>query len=252
VKNSILSWLPSGKVALRLVGLVPVVLASLLVSSVPASADIITISSESFAPGVDISHALDGVTLQRITQQTGVSTYAPIASPVITSGTLWYGPLDVTIGGFSLGYDNYESCYNNGTLSCLQGAFHALELIFDAPTSYVSIVGDFGNDAPAMLAYDSDGSLIAGCGPAVSGSRFGCVQTFTSFGPGQHEHDTRSTLSITSAQGNIARVVWGSFAGAAFAHQISYSVPEPGTLLLLGIGMVGTVGRVLRKRRRVD
>jgi hypothetical protein len=247
VKNSLPSWLPSVKNALRRVQLVAVVLTTLLLSSAPARADIITLSADTFATGVDVSHALSGATLQRIRQQAGAPTYTPIATPVVTNGAYF--------GGFSLGFDSYESCYNNaGIFACQGDPFQALELTFNAPTDYVSIVGDFGNDAPGMLAYRSDGSLIAGCGAGVGGSRLGCVQTIAT--PGGNGLNARSTLSITGAQGDIARIVWGSFAGVAFANEVSYNapasqnVPEPGTLLLFAIGMVGSAGSVLRKRRQ--
>jgi hypothetical protein len=180
-----------------------------------------------------------------------VSTYAPIASPVITSGT-HYGPLDVTFGNFGLNFFSYERCYRGSVLSCLNGFFQgALELSFDAPTNYVSIVGDFGNDAPAVLAYGSDGSLITACGPGY-GSRPDCVETFSLFGPGPYQHDARSTLSITREERDIARVVWGSFAGAAFANQITYTVAEPGTLLLVSIGLVGACGTISRRRFKTN
>ena len=39
-----------------------------------------------------------------------------------------------------------------------------LEVSLDAPTDYISIVGDFGSDAPVMYAYDSSGSLLMLCG----------------------------------------------------------------------------------------
>jgi hypothetical protein len=224
-----------------------------LLAGSPAGADIITFNSSSFAMGVDVSHALEGLTLQRLVQQSG-PTYAPAILPVLTSGG-WYGPNETTFGGYSTNYDAYEYCSTNGRnpsyqgFSCFAG-FSVLEVTFDAPTNFVSLVGHFGMDAPLLMAYASDGTRISTCGPGVVRNTPDCLEEYTFLGTTPPFGDTRSTLSITRAGHDISRVVWGSFAGASFANGISYNVPEPSTLMLVGLGAVLGVARQRRSRRR--
>jgi hypothetical protein len=233
--------------------LAPLTFVCCLFGGSPAGADLITFNSSSFAVGVDVSEALDGITLQRLSQggPSGPRTYAPTITPVLTS-TGWYGPSQTLFSGGSLGYDAYHYCSTLGRnpeyqgFSCLNG-YSVLELNFDAPTNFVSLVGYFGMDAPGMIAYASDGTLLGGCGTTGAGISPGCLQTFAYLGTTPPFGDYRSTLSITSSSHDISRIVWGSFAGASFLGAITYNVPEPGTLLLSAIGLAGFF--IARSRR---
>jgi hypothetical protein len=223
-------------------------------TSRPAHADLITVSSTFFDLGVDVSHAFEGITLQRLEQNSilGPHTYAPVALPVITAEPFQL-PLDVTFGAYDGGFGGYNRCFLSG-----QGGvespdcsvyFSVLEVTFDAPTNSVQIVGDFNPGLePNFHAYTGDGSFLGTCGPYQALSGLGCVVDIVQLQPDLPYvvSQGRSTLSFTSDRPDIARVVWGGFSGGAWAHRISYTVPEPSTLLLAGIGAVGLVSR--RKR----
>ena len=216
-------------------------------TSSPARADMITVTSSSFLLGVDVSDAFDGITLQRLELLPGARTYLPVSLPVITSEP-FRGPLDVSFGAFDASF--YNGCYTEGqggNSSSFCSYFSVLEVTFDAPTNYVQIVGDFDPDGPGLepilFAYASDGSVISGCGPFAGGPD--CEVEFTPLPPVPRESE-RSTISFSRDQRDIARVVWGGFVGGAWAHQISYTVPEPSTWLLIGVGSVG----LMRRRKR--
>ncbi|MCC9603828.1 PEP-CTERM sorting domain-containing protein [Stieleria sp. JC731] len=116
---------------------------------------------------------------------------------------------------------------------------------FDAPTSFVSVLGlDVGANGIRIDAYDSmvGGAIIA-------------TDTFigTSLGVG-----TNATLSLSSA--NILRVefyqpfsvagdgvVWDNF---SFGTMTTQSVPEPTSFAIFGIGALGLAGGRRRRRRQ--
>jgi hypothetical protein len=237
---------------LRLSTLSTLVVISVLNSS-PARAEIISFDSTSFALGVNVSHALDGATLQRLTSFPGMTTYTPTVTDVITTGAYW-GPQPVTFGTYSWLGEGYEGCYNNGVPyalprlgSCGSSSWSVLEVSFDAPTNYVQIVGNLGSDLPGLLAYSSDGSLLAACVYYLMEEP--CTAEIT--GPYQPQSFYQSTLTVTSAQSDIAWVVYGGWFGTTTVHQISYNVPEPSTLSLLGLGAgVLTLSRRRRGRSR--
>jgi hypothetical protein len=224
--------------------------------STPARADLITLDAASVALGVDVSDAFDGLTMQRISTPgfPPAQTYSElVVGPVITSAPHYglFGGTTVSFGQFDGGYGlPYDWCYTYGQCANV-GFFSVLELTFNVPTNFVQIIGDAapGLD-PMLFAYDRDGALITHCKPFTSGGENpGCDFTFTELEDGIPYiiNDVRQTVSLTSDQRNIARVVFGGSTGGAQATVISYEVPEPSSLLLLGLGAVGLL-RASRQR----
>jgi hypothetical protein len=168
-----------------------------------------------------------------------MTTYTPTVTDVITT-TAWWGAQPVTFGTYyDLGY-GYEGCYvYAGPFSCAY-PWSVLQVSFDAPTNYVQIVGNYGSDPPGLFAFSSDGTLVASCMYWLPG----CAAEVT--GPHQPASIYQSTLTVTSAQSDIAWVVYGGTFGTTTVHQISYNVPEPSTLLLVGLG----AGGLIRRRRQ--
>ena len=223
-----------------------------LFTSRPARADLITLDAATVGLGVDVSHAFEGLTMQRLqTPSPPANTYSEIlAGPVITSAP-HYGDLDVSFGQFDGGFGlPYDWCYTLGQCSNA-GFFSVLELTFDVPTHFVQVVGDAARGLPGILhAYDRNGALITNC-KLGSQENPGCAWTFTEIEDGIPFiiNDVRQTVSLTLDQRDIARVVFGGSTGGAQATVISYAVPEPSTLLLVGIGAACLVRRRTPQQR---
>jgi len=227
------------------------VLVSVLIASA-AQADLITLDAASVGLGVDVSNVFDGLTMQRIRTPSAPTPPAQtindlLAGPVITSEP-HYGDLAVSFGQFDAGYGNaYLYCYLLSSCSNV-GFFSVLELTLDVPTHFVQITGDAAQGLPPiMYAFGQDGALLATCNLYQNSP--GCEWTFTEIEDDSLlMNDVRQTVSLTSDQRDIARVVFGGSTGGAQVNQISYAVPEPSTLLLAGIGAAFLISKRAQRR----
>jgi hypothetical protein len=230
-------------------------LAAVALSCLPAAAGavIIVVDPRDHAIGTDLSHAYDGLTMQRLRQNANTPAgYDPVATPVTVSESCSYGP-SPCLSGYSE-INEWGGCVSGtaaGFLprSCSIDHWSVLDLTFDVPTNLFQISASFGADTPGMNLYDSLGNLITRCW-GVLGTNSACQHTY------QREHqspngyvDNLLTLTFESTEANISRVVFGGVMGGVTANQIlyRYNVPEPGTFTLLGLGLVG-MGLSRRKR----
>ena len=210
-----------------------VVIAALLAT--PSQATIITIDRNTVPP-------LDGLSLSQLQSRgfTGGDNYDPSIQSVQS--------IDGTYG---MAFD-YWQCYGNsrlgGTSRSCREYWSVLEIGFDAGTDFVQIRSSWNSDAPALFAYDSLGNELFSCipngvsGPGASaGSPAGCLNSTST------NQSWVSTLTLRSDATDISRVVFGGWAGAGHALQLTYSVPEPGTLALFALGILGLVTQ--HKRR---
>jgi len=220
------------------VSLLAVVAAALGMNA--ANAVIITIEPDNYAAGTELTHIMPGVTISRLSQH-GESMYDPLVSNVISqscSNEHDYCPEEegnVTLGGGS-GVFAYMTCFNRGYLSGCSEGFNVLEFLFDSPTSFIQANFSMLNDGPGLLAYDSSGTQLAFCGaafgPPVSGP---CDSLYFN----DYPDTSRVIFSYQREFADIARVVVGGWPGASVLHQFSYSVPEPSTLALFSLGLLG-------------
>lgn len=186
----------------------------------------------------------EGLTISRLQWPHGSPYGAPLppdrSDVLVTECAPYYSCLTDATLGFGMTYMLYDfSACERGSSACNFANVNALEFRFDNLTDSVSMLLTWGSDAPIMYAYDNNGALIETC----SGYAAQCGMWFDH---GNHERAT--VLSINRSERDIARIVVGGMIGSSFAQNFSYSVPEPSTLGLLGLGLVG----LLVRRKRLE
>lgn len=224
----------------------------------PASAAFITIDASTLAPGTDVSSAYPGVTLNLVRNDpASPNHYAPLRSPVLVTPcaaeacTDWGETLG--LGSPVINGSVWEDCYQRGldslpSLACNE-TWQVLEVVFDEAVSQISIDSVWTIDPPTMVAVDAAGNEVLSCrsgGPGnpntLPTSPAGCLDW--QLAP---EDTFRGTSTLDTAGLGVSRVYFASWAGFGVVNRISYSVPEPGTLALMALGLGGVLGA--RRRR---
>jgi hypothetical protein len=201
----------------------------------PAQAALININASDYALGTNLTAlTFPTLTIDRLSQAGG-STYAPTVSAVTTSGaSTAQAVMNVTNG-----FESYDECVGGSIFATCQ--YSVLELRFDTPTDLVSLSGRFFTDAPFLIAFDALGNRIATFGLSGPGGLFTTTYTNVS---GMVQQD----LTLTRASRDIARIVYGGDNNVS-PTRVSYQVPEPATLSLVGLGLAGAAFLRRRKRR---
>ena len=224
--------------------LVACVLVAGMFIATPARADLIVVNASDYALGTNLSDVLfPGLSMATVSQSGG-DTFSPIFSPVFVTPAA-PNPLELALNGTS-GIFDYVGC-RAGSPIAPPCHYSVLELRFDNPTDLVLVIGRYFSDAPFLVAYDLLDNPIAVYGLQFPGFPPGSPIGFTAIhtmvaGTGQTD------LTLARAERDIARVV---FAGdnAVSPTQISYQVPEPTTLALVALGLLGGL-RTLRTRTK--
>jgi hypothetical protein len=224
----------------------------------PARADFIDASA--YAAGTDVSNAAPGVTLRLISNDPATpNNYTPVYSPVVVTPcaaeacnsageALGLGP--PVINGM-----DWEACYERGqlglpSLDC-NGTWRVLEVALNEDIGQLSIESVWTIDPPSMIALDSSGNEVLSClsmGPGnpntQPSSPAGCL-TYTQFGSFGTYAGTAS-LDLTGL--DVSRVIFASWTGFGVVTNVSYSVPEPGTMALMMLGLAGAFAARRRGR----
>ena len=224
-----------------------------------ASADVITLEPDAFAPGTNVTYAGTGVTLWTVTNQylLGVSSlaYSPVyvrSNPTCevnpfhcdavtgTQGFSPYGDGTGTLYGNFHDTSHVSPCFASVTdptppdMGNPCGTFagqSALLMTFDGTADFVEIATSWNMDYGDLVAYDASFNLVAS-------AMYGTLLPETT-------RYNQSVLSLSAP--NMKYVVAGSVGDAIALDTIRYStVPEPSTLVLSGLGFAALV----RARRR--
>ncbi|WP_153067339.1 hypothetical protein [Steroidobacter cummioxidans] len=200
--------------------------AALLTTSA-ASAGLITIDADPYAPGTDVSTVFAGVTLSHLT----FTVAGMQASPVYSAGCSGT-PDCAALGAASFGWlqangtitkawysrdsamgncvrQNYPYCYNSSPAQQL------LSVSLDTATDFIQFDSTYHNDFPWVWAYDAAGNLLAVTKQVTY------LQVNGSGGPG-YGHQR---VTVTSPLSNIARIVIAGNGGYSSVNSITYSAP---------------------------
>jgi hypothetical protein len=107
---------------------------------------------------------------------------------------------------------------------------------------------------PGAFGFDGDGACIGSYSPGPTAAQcHGGV--FSSTDPVDYESAGATFSNVTANTGTVnvslanGASTWFSLEGAITAQQIGGSVPEPGSVMLLGSGLAAFLGLVCRRRR---
>ena len=201
------------------------VLAAWLIASGVASAAPTIVDPDAFMDGADISNAFAGVTL------TTVFANNATATPTGTGAVFAVADVNASTGMLAFGQSPTNSSWGNGV-------FEYLRVDFASIVSSVSLdffANDTSDSNPQLLGFDSGDNQVD-------------VDSFLGAVP----IGFPLTLTVT---GNISYVFayWDEINrnenGGLDNLQYVSSVPEPGTLALLGMGLAGM--GLGRRRKRV-
>jgi len=220
-----------------------------------ANATVITLDADDFAPGTDISDGIPGASIFWTSQQptahlpSPTSVYAPETSRVVSttcelshlcSGQQVFASEGIDGFRFWEVTDAY-ACERGGSGHSCRAGFSVINVLLDRPTDFFSLDMYVNLDQPAIYAFDTTGSLLFSCFVSYLPTN-PCAFSITP----DNGHN-RTTMSFSRTEADVSRVMLGIVNGTGRLESISVSVPEPATILLMGIGLLGA----LVTRRRV-
>jgi len=213
----------------------------------------VTIDTDDYAIGANVSQVDSNAWIQAVnwTQSSGFNYSDVIVGTPQTLNFSQEFPWDSVAGGFGahtfarqgtnqepISAWNQTHFYNlvKDGFSYAVPEINVLGIRFFEPVQYLELRSLASQDMAYVWAYDMTGNLVA--------SLRQTVPTSTNTG-GWYLQD----LEITRNQADIAYVVFGGGGTPARLNQITYDVPAPAPLALLGVGLA--FGGILRSRRKL-
>lgn len=220
----------SGRLTRR--SLAAVALCTLAISS--AAAHIVTLEPDAYAAGTDISNAWahEGITMRSVirlpTALSPVYSAAQSNQPAVTGSRMFAH--DVT--GTSWGaIHNIQRCYTDPTWPCSDPPrpeqYAALHISFERPVDFIEAFGAWSIDPIGMILLGADGRQIERV--------YSSTQTYTDgvwfYG---------STQSMRQSR-DVYGVILGGVIGSSSVDMVRVNVPEPGTVALFSLGLLGVM-----------
>jgi hypothetical protein len=218
-----------------------------------AHATLVTIDSNNYAAGTDISNAISGVSLSlwSYDQSTPLNpaTYAPIFVADCGShcaGGRYDGTKMIARSGSGGSFSNPQGSTRYPTWDHTTpppSSFSVLRADFLNPTNYVQIISathGMSGDPPQLAAFDAGGALLGVCNVGTTYSPTNSFCDVQSLSLGEWD-EFRSVfrLSINTGSNNIAFIAAGGSSASAEVFSLAFSdVPEPSSMSLMILGIV--------------
>lgn len=223
-------------------------LTALLALSTTTHAAWITLEPDEVEAGTNVSNYWDGVSLRAVHYQNGgIYTFAPIISDTVDNGRVPTGSQAFR----SVLDDDTWSWGNIGGASCVftlrqcgPWSWNVMLLQFDEAVGDVSVLTNFGSDGLGVWLFDANYNLVGSCNQTFGYMSNPCYENMGATGT----YGVNWQIAASSETRDVRYAVIGGLAVGGTVDAISYSVPEPGTLALLGVGLLGLAVR----RRRVQ
>ncbi len=208
----------------------------------------VTIDTDNYAIGTNISNVDSNASIHAVNYKKSVGfTYNDIfVSDAPTMDMIGEQPFDSVAAGFG---DHAFTSQTGGFYNAwhydyaMRGAYeypsgfslNVLGIRFLEPVRYLELRALSSSDMGYILAYDSSGNLLTTASQSASLSER----------PGRYY---LQDLQLSRNQADIAYVVFGGSSAASRLNQITYDVPAPAPLALLGVGLIS--GMLVRIRRK--
>ena len=234
----------------------------------PSHANLITIEPDDFAANENISYVMPGARLSAVSKLADGTLVesAVIARQLDSSCIPSPGlPTCAATGQKLFGHDRPSLSNSHlwgeveDAVAYFQGSpidapfFRTvLRVDFETPTNYVDVLGAFWNgDSVGMSAFNAAGQEVSRCilGGVPGAEPGDCRSVYSEDAIGPSGVWGWYRTSVTSAMADISFVLIGGAANYRQLDQIRFAIPEPGTSVLLGVGLAMLL--VVQRRRRI-